>query len=79
MEKKGAKKANKPGQTTKAIVMSEAMKKGSAAGNVRSVSIMYHSNFSHVLLKDGCIFTHWSHCRLKNLCHFIYYQKLVTK
>ncbi|CAB3985233.1 kinesin KIF28P [Paramuricea clavata] len=36
MEKKGTKKANKPEQTTKAIVMSEAMKKGSAAGNVRS-------------------------------------------
>ena len=38
MEKKGMKNTNKPEQTTKAIVMSEAMKKGSAAGNVRSVS-----------------------------------------
>jgi hypothetical protein len=37
-EKKGAKKANKPEQTTKAIVMSEAVKNSSAARNVRSVS-----------------------------------------
>lgn len=39
MAKKTAKRTNKPEQTTKAIVMSEAMKKDSAAGNVRSVSI----------------------------------------
>lgn len=39
IEKKGAKKPNKSEQTTKAIVMSEAMKKGSAAGSVRNVSL----------------------------------------
>ena len=38
MEKKGTKNTKKTEQTTKAIMLSEAMKKGSAAGNVRSVS-----------------------------------------
>lgn len=37
MDKKPVNKAAKDGQTTKAIVMSEALKKGSAAGNVHNV------------------------------------------
>lgn len=40
MEKK-KNKAAKDGQTTKAIVMSEALKKGSAAGNVQNVGTKF--------------------------------------
>ena len=40
MENKSVNKAAKGGQTTKAIMMSEALKKGSAAGNVQNVSIL---------------------------------------
>ena len=52
-EKKGTKKANKPEQTTKAIVMSEAVKNSSAAGNVRSVSI---SSFSLCIVKELTVY-----------------------
>ena len=38
LQQKPVNKAGKEGQTTKAIIMSEAFKKGSAAGNVKNVS-----------------------------------------
>lgn len=49
MDKKPVNKAAKDGQTTKAIIMSEALKKGSAAGNVHNETKHTEGTMSNVV------------------------------